>query len=64
MPPAQKGVKEARRLEDLQANILHFAVLNFNVQGALALDAGEVINFDRPGFHALHSPGGRPGPMR
>src|SRR5262245_654899 len=64
MSPAQKGFKEARRLEDLQANVLDLAAFDLDVLGALAFDAGEVINFDRPGFHALHSPGGRPGPMR
>ena len=51
---AQEGFEEARRLEDLQAQVGHLPALDRDVQRALALDACQRVH--RDGARARHSP--------
>ena len=49
----QEGLEEPRRLEDAEADVLDLVVLDPDVEGALALDAGKGVDLDRPGRRRL-----------
>src|SRR5579862_8160078 len=57
-PPAQQRLEEARRLEDLELDVLDAAVPEPDGHRALALDAGEVVGADRAALtHGQQPPG-------
>ena len=57
VPAAQEGLEEARRLVDLELDVLDLAVADPDLHRALALDPGERLGPDRPGLALLsHRP--------
>jgi hypothetical protein len=57
VPAAQEGLEEARRLVDLQLDVLDLAAADLHLHRALALDAGEGLGPDRPGLAVIrHRP--------
>jgi hypothetical protein len=55
-PPAQHGLEEARRLDDLQIALFEHAVLDVHDDVAVALDARHMMDIDFQRGHAGVTP--------
>ena len=55
LAPAQERLEKTRRLEDTQLAGAHATTLDRHVHRALAFDAREVVDLDRPGAHDFSS---------
>ena len=58
--PAQQCFEKPRRLENAKTGRLDRAVADVKIERAFALDAGDVIDLQRPSRHALLPPCGTP----